>query len=346
MVERLASDFEREKYHRHLRRSYVELNPNRKWCQAPGCDLAIEFEFDASLIHDVVCGCSHTFCFLCAAESHRPVSCEAAAEWLAANNSEAKSVAWIVSNTKPCPSCHRPIQKTQGCDHMTCRAPCRFHFCWNCLSPMRNHGDTCRRRTAEEKGKTKRPESDAGRYAHHRERWEFCENSRKAAAEELERARWRCGGGRMGFVAAAWEQIVVCRRVLKWCYAFGYYVAEAGLLEYLQGEAEAAVGMLQRCAEEEMGDEGVYVDEEKFRVFEVRILDLARVTRKCFEDLVVASENCLTEVGRSKTSNPQRSSDSDSESESSDSEELEYEEPKRHKFWRLIKRLNYLIRTI
>ncbi|XP_047943918.1 probable E3 ubiquitin-protein ligase ARI5 [Salvia hispanica] len=304
MVGRFASDSEIEK------------------CPAAGCDLAIEFEFGWSTIHDVVCFCSHTFCFLCAAESHRPVSCKVAAEWLKTKKSEAKSAKWIVSNTKPCPKCHRPIQKTQGCDHMTCGAPCLFYFCWNCLSPMKNHGDTCDRYTAEEKGKMKMPASGAGRYAHHRERWEFYENSGKAALGDLERARWRCGGGKMGFVAAAWEQIVECRRVLKWSYAFGYHVAEGELLEYLRGEAEAAVERLQRCAEEEMGDEGVYVDEEKFGLFEVKLLDLTRVTRKCIDDLVVASENFFTEVGSSKTSKRQRSTET----------RFEHENSKRHRY--------------
>ncbi|KAL1542324.1 RBR-type E3 ubiquitin transferase [Salvia divinorum] len=304
MVERFASDSKIEKYHRHLRRSYVESNPNRKWCPAPGCDLAIEFEFGGSTIHDVVCVCSHTFCFLCAAESHRPVSCKVAAEWLEKNKSEAKSAAWIVSNTKPCPSCHRPIQKTHGCDHMTCKAPCRFRFCWNCLSPMKNHGATCRTHTAEEKGKMKRPTSDASRYAHHRERWEFHDKSRKAAlAGEGAVRRWEngvCGGG----VGA--DCGVPARAQVE-----------------LRGEAEAALVRLQRCAEEEMGDEGVYVDEEKFRGFEERILNLTGVTRKCFENLVVASENCLTEVGSSKTSKRQKTSET----------RPEYQNSKRHMFY-------------
>ncbi|KAG6402205.1 hypothetical protein SASPL_139080 [Salvia splendens] len=309
MVERFAPGLKIRKYRRHLRRSYVELNPNRKWCPAAGCNLAIEFEFDGSTIHEVVCACSHTFCFLCTAESHRPVSCKVAAEWLEMNKSEAKSAKWIVSNTKPCPKCHRPIQKNYGCDLMTCAAPCGFNFCWNCLSPLRDHGVTFRCHAAEEKGEMKiLPTSDAGRYAHHRERWEFYDKSVKAAVEDLERARVRCGGGRMGFVAAAWEQIVACRRVLKWSYAFRYYLAEAVMLEYLQGEAEAALERLQRCAEEEMGDEGVYVDEEKFRVFEVKLLNQTRVTRRCFDTLVVASENWLTEVESSKTNKSQRSS--------------------------------------
>ena len=28
---------------------------------------------------------------------------------------------WIINNTKPCPSCSSPIQKNEGCNHMTCR---------------------------------------------------------------------------------------------------------------------------------------------------------------------------------------------------------------------------------
>ena len=28
---------------------------------------------------------------------------------------------WIISNTKPCPQCNGPIQKNEGCNHMTCR---------------------------------------------------------------------------------------------------------------------------------------------------------------------------------------------------------------------------------
>ncbi|XP_047943906.1 probable E3 ubiquitin-protein ligase ARI11 [Salvia hispanica] len=304
MVERFAPVTKIKKYRRLLRRSYVELNPNRKWCPAPECNLAIEFEFDGSMSREVVCACSYTFCFLCAVEGHRPVSCKVAAAWLATNKSEAKSAAWIVSNTKPCPKCHRPIQKNQGCNHMICGAPCRFHFCWNCLSPMSNHDVNCRSLTAEEKGKMKIPMSDVARYAHHCERWEFYENSGKAAVGDLQRARGLCGDGKLGFVAVAWEQIVACRRVLKWSCAFGYHVAEAALLEYLRGEAEAAVGMLQRCAEEAMGDEGVYVDEGKLKGFEVRILDLTRVMRRCFDTLVSASENWLTEVGSSKTGKP------------------------------------------
>ena len=28
---------------------------------------------------------------------------------------------WIIDNTKPCPRCSAPIQKNEGCNHMTCK---------------------------------------------------------------------------------------------------------------------------------------------------------------------------------------------------------------------------------
>ncbi|KAI7993338.1 putative E3 ubiquitin-protein ligase ARI7 [Camellia lanceoleosa] len=50
------------------------------------------------------------------------------------------------------------------------------------------------------------------------------------------------------------SQIVECRRVLKWTYAYGYYLpwhehAKRQFFEYLQGEAEAGIERLYQCAE-------------------------------------------------------------------------------------------------
>ncbi|GMP54915.1 hypothetical protein CsSME_00019906 [Camellia sinensis var. sinensis] len=52
-------------------------------------------------------------------------------------------------------------------------------------------------------------------------------------------------------------KIVECRRVLKWTYAYGYYLpwhehAKRQFFEYLQGEAEAGLERLHQCAEKDL----------------------------------------------------------------------------------------------
>ncbi|RLN42314.1 hypothetical protein C2845_PM01G21670 [Panicum miliaceum] len=44
---------------------------------------------------------------------------------------------------KHCPKCRRPIEKNQGCNHMTCRAPCGHYFCCICLEPLGPGHTTC-----------------------------------------------------------------------------------------------------------------------------------------------------------------------------------------------------------
>ena len=45
---------------------------------------------------------------------------------------------WLNRHTKKCPKCKSPIEKNNGCDHMTCKRQaggCGHEFCWRCLAP-------------------------------------------------------------------------------------------------------------------------------------------------------------------------------------------------------------------
>lgn len=52
------------------------------------------------------------------------------------------------NNHKLCPSCSSPIEKANGCNHMTCWK-CKTHMCWRCLQmfptgkEVYDHQNTC-----------------------------------------------------------------------------------------------------------------------------------------------------------------------------------------------------------
>ncbi|CAI9761651.1 unnamed protein product [Fraxinus pennsylvanica] len=106
----------------------------------------------------------------------------------------------------------------------------------------------------------------------------------------------------MKFIIEAWQQIVECRKVLKWTYAYGYYLPEhehtkKQFFEYLQGEAEAGLERLHQCAEKELQN---YLNAEgpskDFNDFRTKLAGLTSVTRNYFENLVRALENGLSDV--------------------------------------------------
>nr|GEX45867.1 probable E3 ubiquitin-protein ligase ARI8 [Tanacetum cinerariifolium] len=62
MVNILTSEEDRKKYHHYLLRTYIEHNRKAKWCPAPGCDCAVEFDI-GSENYDVSCKSLHAFCW-------------------------------------------------------------------------------------------------------------------------------------------------------------------------------------------------------------------------------------------------------------------------------------------
>lgn len=102
----------------------------------------------------VDCGKGHFFCWACTREAHDPCSCELWTQWkeevskqdessfLTSASSAAQassSDTWVAKHTKPCPNCHSPIQKNDGCNQMTC-SKCNHNFCWVCLGTWKIHG--------------------------------------------------------------------------------------------------------------------------------------------------------------------------------------------------------------
>ncbi|KAM7278254.1 hypothetical protein ACFE04_005388 [Oxalis oulophora] len=325
MISALAPDKDKKKYNRYFIRSYVEDNRKTKWCPSPGCEYAVDFTFGSGS-YDVSCRCLYGFCWNCTEEAHRPVDCATVAKWILKNSAESENMNWILANSKPCPKCKRPIEKNQGCMHITCTPPCKFEFCWLCLGVWSEHGErtggfyACNRyESAKQEGvydeSEKRREmakNSLERYTHYYERWATNQSSRQKALADLQEMQHvyleklsdiQCQPeSQLKFIIEAWLQIVECRRVLKWTYAYGFYLpdhehAKRQFFEYLQGEAESGLERLHQCAEKDLQ---VYLAAEgpskDFNEFRTKLAGLTSVTRNYFENLVRALENGLSDV--------------------------------------------------
>ncbi|CAN6807287.1 unnamed protein product [Brassica oleracea] len=325
MVDKLASGEDKEKYNRYFLRSYIEDNRKMKWCPAPGCDYAIDFVAGSGNF-DVSCLCSFSFCWNCTEESHRPVDCSTVSKWILKNSAESENMNWILANSKPCPRCKRPIEKNQGCMHMTCTPPCKYEFCWLCLGAWMDHGErtggfyACNRyEVAKQEGQYDETErrremakNSLERYTHYYERWASNQTSRQKAMTDLQQLQThnlerlsdkQCTPeSQLKFILEAWLQIIECRRVLKWTYAYGYYLpdhehAKRVFFEYLQGEAESGLERLHQCVEKDLlqflNAEGPSKD---FNDFRTKLAGLTSVTKNYFENLVKALENGLADV--------------------------------------------------
>ncbi|KAL9388978.1 hypothetical protein Peur_017583 [Populus x canadensis] len=325
MINLLTSNEDSEKHSRYFIRSYIEDNRKTKWCPAPGCDYAVDF-IVGSGSYDVTCRCAYSFCWNCTEEAHRPVDCGTVAKWILKNSAESENMNWILANSKPCPKCKRPIEKNQGCMHITCTPPCKFEFCWLCLGAWSDHGErtggfyACNRyETAKQEGvydeaekRREMAKNSLERYTHYYERWATNQSSRQKALADLQQMQnvhleklsdIQCQPeSQLKFIIEAWLQIVECRRVLKWTYAYGYYLpehehAKRMFFEYVQGEAESGLERLHQCAEKELQ---TYLNAEgpskDFNEFRTKLAGLTSVTRNYFENLVRALENGLSDV--------------------------------------------------
>ena len=119
--------------------------------------------------------CGYRMCYIHARSWHEGQTCsqyEASKRHQMENSSSLQLIERLL---KKCPGrgCNAPIEKNEGCDHMTCKASvnvleilsltsqrqgysCKYEFCWQCLAPygpIREHGNeghrsTCRYHSA------------------------------------------------------------------------------------------------------------------------------------------------------------------------------------------------------
>ena len=123
-------------------RNFTVTNKEIKSCPNPRCNISIRVQ--DSIAKEIKCKCGTIFCFSCLEESHIPCDCEMAKQWreFTKDKGSGEDFIWIKDNTKKCPKCSTPIEKNQGCNHMTCSkrvGGCGFEFCWICMKSWNSH---------------------------------------------------------------------------------------------------------------------------------------------------------------------------------------------------------------
>ncbi|TKY67742.1 E3 ubiquitin-protein ligase ARI7 [Spatholobus suberectus] len=312
MIHELASESKRNKYDRFLFRSYVENNKKMKWCPAPACEYVVSYEpYDAKTNSDVTCLCYHSICWSCGEEAHSPVDCEIVKHWIKDNNFASENITWILAHTKSCPKCKIPIEKVDGCVHMECK--CGFQFCWLCLRDWSKCCYNCHNFSNKDIYREEVKRNVAMDFLETYKHWASNDLSRKNALKRLIKLTSSGHTKRLSmlyqrsedyfeFIKVAWQQVVECRRVLKWTYPYGYYLlrseqAKMEFFEFTQREAEATLEKLHHCVQKELS-EFLYANEPKstFNVFRIKLIDLTSSTKNYFENMLKALENRLADV--------------------------------------------------
>lgn len=147
-------------------RAALEAIPNFRWCMAKNCKSGQVQPPNIAKFRCMACKSTH-----CTKHNivHKRESCR---EYEYRTNRKLKkaeelaSQKWIAESTKKCPGCKKNIEKSYGCDHMTCKflfvglcpncasplcgirmmcancavagSRCREEFCWQCLVSFKN----------------------------------------------------------------------------------------------------------------------------------------------------------------------------------------------------------------
>eukprot|EP00898_Chlorokybus_atmophyticus_P007190 jgi/Chlat1/7472/Chrsp6S09193 len=224
------------KYNRALVESYIEDNARVKWCPStPHCGNAIRVDGEPYL--EPLCSCSHRFCFNCGSVPHSPCSCEMWRLWEVKCRDESETYHWLTANTKPCPKCTKPVEKSGGCNLVACM--CGQAFCWLCgTATGREHtwtsiaGHSCGRFKEEKEKAAAQASRDLQRYLHYHSRWKAHMDSQKLEQKQKENteakiARLEESDSTVrgySWLTNGLLQLFQCRRVLAYSYCFAYYM--------------------------------------------------------------------------------------------------------------------------
>ncbi|KAF1825972.1 uncharacterized protein K489DRAFT_297765, partial [Dissoconium aciculare CBS 342.82] len=137
-VQRIASEATFAAYETILTRNALSQLPDFAWCLAASCGAG---QLNVGAVGDYMeChSCKYQQCLKHKCAWHKDETCQQydyRTSGQKARDEERATEAILDDISKKCPGekCGWRIQKTEGCDHMTCRR-CQHQFCWQCLAP-------------------------------------------------------------------------------------------------------------------------------------------------------------------------------------------------------------------
>ncbi|CAI2367338.1 unnamed protein product [Moneuplotes crassus] len=100
-------------------------------CPTPDCEFVFEWDGDKENQQFKCSICHKNYCIMCRVEWHDGLNCQ---EYRELNGYPPEDRAFYKfikgAQFKQCPQCKYWVEKSSGCDHMTCR--CRYEFCYRC----------------------------------------------------------------------------------------------------------------------------------------------------------------------------------------------------------------------
>lgn len=276
-----------QKWQEMYLKAFLEMDVSYRSCSNVDCPWVVVLKDQRHASKPTSCkcfGCGTQFCFDCGEESHLPASCEAMREWaLIQMNSDF----WVRKNAKPCPGCRAPIEKTQGCNHMTCT--CRVEFCWLCLTKLRSHSEnhTCNRydpTNDAENDSARRALFVAERYENHLLAEKFAEKQYKAMLErpdKLSDTFWFISEEEEDVFCSALSTLIEARKYLRHSYVASFELRRNPemlmILENYQGALEMLTERLSQLTESNI--QGLYREKGEHGVTQhFRGLDFYRVS--------------------------------------------------------------------
>lgn len=256
-----------------LLKHYVERERFHRFCPGPDCSMVVIASGEETKGPFTCEGCEESFCFGCLERPHNPARCEDFDEWSKIFGS---SKYWVKKNTKPCPGCNSPIEKNQGCNHITC-SRCGYDFCWLCLAHLDTHlmAHTCNRYNhldSADSDDEKRGLFFTDRFQAHDEGEFFAKKQVEENESRLQRLCDRVWLLKNDDLECLWqgsEMLLCCRRFLKYSYVLAFGIRrrqdKLEIFENHQGVLELFTERLSELCETSL--EKVYMEQGEKGVF-------------------------------------------------------------------------------